>query len=138
MLYHEGVDAEDILPLLQTCIADGKSFAGLGTDITKAALEKAETVRGILDSNKAVAEKVTALQKCIKIEDAAHLHRDLEKRAIDQAHVEAIQHQEEEEAELEEIAVKQMAAVELMTIVGSKGLSADHVIIIGFDNVNMG
>ena len=31
-----------------------------------------------------------------------------------------------------------MAAVELMTIVGSKGLSADHVIIIGFDNVNMG
>ena len=31
-----------------------------------------------------------------------------------------------------------MAAVELMTIVGSKGLSADHVIIIGFDNVNIG
>jgi superfamily I DNA/RNA helicase len=30
-----------------------------------------------------------------------------------------------------------MSAVELMTIVGSKGLSADHVIIIGFDNVNM-
>ncbi len=30
-----------------------------------------------------------------------------------------------------------MGAIELMTIVGSKGLSADHVIIIGFDNVNM-
>jgi UvrD-like helicase family protein len=30
-----------------------------------------------------------------------------------------------------------MSAVELMTIVGAKGLSADHVIIIGFDNVNM-
>ena len=28
--------------------------------------------------------------------------------------------------------------MELMTIVGSKGLSADHVIIIGFDNVNIG
>lgn len=48
-----------------------------------------------------------------------------------------IEHQEEEEAELEEIEVKKMGAVELMTIVGSKGLSADHVIIIGFDNVNM-
>lgn len=138
VLYHEEVEADDLLPLLQTCIADGKSFAGLGTDITKAALEKAETVRDILDSNKAVAEKVTALRECIKIEDSARLRRDLEKRSIDQAHVEAIQHQEEEEAELEEIAVKQMAAVELMTIVGSKGLSADHVIIIGFDNVNMG
>jgi superfamily I DNA/RNA helicase len=30
-----------------------------------------------------------------------------------------------------------MSCVELMTIVGSKGLSADHVIIVGFDNVNM-
>jgi len=38
---------------------------------------------------------------------------------------------------LEEIEVKKMGAVELVTIVGSKGLSADHVIIIGFDNVNM-
>jgi superfamily I DNA/RNA helicase len=138
VLYHEGTKADDLLPLLDACIAGGKSFAGLGTDITKAALEKAETVRGILDSDKAVAEMVTALQKCIKIEDGAQLRGDLEKRAIDQVHVEAIEHQEEEEAELEEIAVKQMAAVELMTIVGSKGLSADHVIIIGFDNVNMG
>ena len=31
-----------------------------------------------------------------------------------------------------------MCAVELMTIMGSKGLSADHVIVIGFDDVNMG
>lgn len=137
VLYHEGVKTDDLLPLLKICIADGKSFVGLGTDITKAAVEKAKTVQSILDSDKAVAEKVTALLKFIKIEDTAQLRRDLEKRVIDQSHDEAIQHQEEEEAELEEIAVKQMAAVELMTIVGSKGLSADHVIIIGFDNVNM-
>jgi superfamily I DNA/RNA helicase len=61
----------------------------------------------------------------------------LEKDVIDKQRIEAIEHQDEEEAELEEIQVKQMSAVELMTIVGSKGLSADHVIIIGFDNVNM-
>ena len=30
-----------------------------------------------------------------------------------------------------------MSAVELLTIPGSKGLSADHVIIVGFDDVNM-
>src|SRR5437667_6046489 len=30
-----------------------------------------------------------------------------------------------------------MSAVELMTIVGAKGLSADYVIVIGFDDVNM-
>ena len=65
------------------------------------------------------------------------LQRDLERHAIDRQRIEAIEHQDEEEAELEEIQVKQMSAVELMTIIGSKGLSADHVIIIGFDNVNM-
>jgi superfamily I DNA/RNA helicase len=65
------------------------------------------------------------------------LQQDLEKAAIDKQRIEAIEHQDEEAAELEEIQVKQMSAVELMTIVGSKGLSADHVIIIGFDNVNM-
>jgi superfamily I DNA/RNA helicase len=65
------------------------------------------------------------------------LKQDLEKGAIDKRRIEAIEHQDEEEAELEEIQVKQMSAVELMTIIGSKGLSADHVIMIGFDNVNM-
>jgi superfamily I DNA/RNA helicase len=48
-----------------------------------------------------------------------------------------LEHQEEEQAELEEIEVTQMSAIELITIVGAKGLSADHVIIIGFDDVNM-
>ena len=66
------------------------------------------------------------------------MRKDLEKHAINEQQANAIEHQEEESAELEEIEVKQMSAVELMTIVGSKGLSADHVIIIGFDNVNMG
>jgi superfamily I DNA/RNA helicase len=110
----------------------------LDTDITRAALATAEAVRDILDSDKTVAEKLAALAEHIEIDNTTHLRRDLEKTAIDQARVEATQHQEEEEAEAEEIAVKEMAAIELMTIVGSKGLSADHVIIIGFDNVNMG
>ncbi len=65
------------------------------------------------------------------------LQRDLERHGVDKQRIEAIEHQDEEEAELEEIQVKQLSAVELMTIVGAKGLSADHVIIIGFDNVNM-
>ncbi len=137
VLHHEGLESEDLLPLIQKCLAESKSFAALDADNTKAALERAETVRDILDSNKTVTEKVTALCACIKIRAAELLCRDLEKSAINQARVDALHHQEEEDAELEEIAVKQMAAVELMTIVGSKGLSADNVIIIGFDNVNM-
>jgi superfamily I DNA/RNA helicase len=137
VLHHERVRLVDLLPLLQTCIATGKSFATLDENITRIALGKASTVRDILDSNRNPAEKVVALREHIEIEDPERLCQDLEKSAIDQARVKAIQHQEEEDAELEEIAIRQMAAVELMTVVGSKGLSADHVIIIGFDNVNM-
>lgn len=137
VLHHQAVSMADLLSLLDTCLAEKKNFADLGSKIIKEALAKAEAVREIIDSKKTNAEKVAALAKQIKIENAALLSRDLEKSVIDQARAEAIQHQEEEEAELDEIAVKQMAAIELMTIVGSKGLSAEHVIIVGFDNVNM-
>src|SRR5262249_5676352 len=82
-------------------------------------------------------EKVEALAQHIQVTNLKLLKQDLEKDAMDKQRIEAMEHQDEEEAELEEIQVKQMSAVELMTIVGSKGLSADHVIIIGFDNVNM-
>jgi len=90
-----------------------------------------------LDSKETIKKKVEALAKHIQIDDLKLLDRDFERQALDKRRIEAIEHQDEEEAELEEIEVKQMSAVELMTIVGAKGLSADHVIIIGFDNVNM-
>lgn len=137
VLYHEGIGADDLLPLLQSCIMDNKSFATLATDNIKSALQTASAIRDVLDSDKGIAQKIAALSEHIQITEPAQRQRDLENSVIDQARVEAVQHQEEEEAELEEIAIKQMAAIELMTIVGSKGLSADYVIIIGFDNVNM-
>ncbi len=86
------------------------------------------------DDNSEVVPPLDELSgtECIQISDVKLLQQDLEKAAIDKQRIEAIEHQDEEEAELEEIQVKQMSAVELMTIVGS-----DHVIIIGFDNVNM-
>jgi superfamily I DNA/RNA helicase len=67
VLHHEGIEAETLLTMLQTCIKDTKGFAALDTDVTKKALEQAETVRDILDSNNAAAEKVAALGKCIKL-----------------------------------------------------------------------
>jgi superfamily I DNA/RNA helicase len=80
---------------------------------------------------------VKSLCKCICIAYPAVLRAELEKNEINTDRIARIIHQEEEEAELEEIEVKQMSAVELMPIVRAKGLSADHVFVIGFDNVNM-
>jgi len=137
VLFHEGVGGNELLALLKTCLSDGKSLSAIDDKHIQDALGKAKTVREILDSEKTIAEKIQALAECIQISDVKLLQRDLEKAVIDKQRLEAIEHQDEEEAELEEIQVKQMSTVELMTIVGSKGLSADHVIIIGFDNVNM-
>jgi superfamily I DNA/RNA helicase len=138
VLYYEGFRGDELLSLLSRCLDDGRSLSALDDERIRTALSKALKVRDILDSQAPIAKKVEDLAECIQIAKTTLLRQDLERLAIDKERVEAIEHQEEEEAELEEIAVQQMSAVELMTIVGSKGLSADHVIIIGFDNVNMG
>jgi superfamily I DNA/RNA helicase len=137
VLHYEGVRGNELLALLRPCLAESKSFSALGTQEIKDALAKAQKVRDILDSKETIKKKVETLAKHIQIDDLKSLERDLERHGLDKQRIEAIEHQDEEEAELEEIQVKQMSAVELITIVGAKGLSADHVIIIGFDNVNM-
>ena len=137
VLYYEGIRGNAILPLLRECLASSKSLSALGHEHIKGALAKAAKVREIVDSKETVAKKIEALTKHIRIDDLKSLQADLERHGINKQRIEAMEHQDEEEAELEEIQVKQMSAVELMTIIGAKGLSADHVIIIGFDNVNM-
>lgn len=138
VLHYEDIKQDDLRSLLRTCLSENKPFAAMNAKVVKDAITKASAVREIVESKASTEEKVQALAKRIRIADPGLLQADLEKLAIDKNRVESIEHQEEEDAELEEIEVKQMAAVELMTIVGSKGLSADHVIIIGFDDVNMG
>ncbi len=76
-----------------------------------------------MDSDARVDSKVETPNRQIQVANPKLLRQELEKAAIDDERAGAIEHQEEEQAELEEIAIKKMSAVELMTIVGSKGLS---------------
>jgi superfamily I DNA/RNA helicase len=137
VLHHEGINPEKVAPLLQACLKKKIPFASLNDDVIKAVLTKASAVRAVIDSKLSAADKVKALAKEITIANADLLQNDLEKKKVDDELVGTIEHQEDEDAELEEIKVKSMSAIELMTIVGSKGLSADHVIIVGFDDVNL-
>jgi superfamily I DNA/RNA helicase len=100
-------------------------------------LEKCDQIKAIMEEEISVDEKIEKLSVHLAFDDKEKLKRDLEQQEIDQEIVAGLEHQEEEEAELEEIEVKKMSAIELITIVGAKGLSADHVIIVGFDDVNM-
>ena len=136
VLHHEGIIDDELLRLLETCIAKKQSLSSMEADCIKHAATKAAMVREIVESKRAVEEKVAAIAKLLQISDPERLRSDMDTKGIDKQQADTIEHQEEEEAELAEIKEKPMCAVELMTIVGSKGLSADHVIIIGFDNVN--
>ena len=102
-------------------------------------LQKSNEIKRILDHNDtSIKQKIENVTSHIAIANTEKLKENFIRKSIGNETIVAIEHEEEEEAELEEIEVKRMNAVELLTIVGSKGLSAEHVIIIGFDNVNMG
>lgn len=138
VLHYEKITEDVILMLLKTCVAQNKPLFAADHKSIKDAHLKATKVREILESKDTLDNKIEGISKQVQIEKIKALRRDLERHEINEQRVDTVEHQEEEAAELEEIEVKQMSAVELLTIVGSKGLSADHVMIIGFDNVNMG
>lgn len=137
LLHYENVSGEKISALIEACLTKEKNFADLQDADVKNILAKVITVKNILESEASIEEKLKQLAGQVSFESLDELKVDLEKAAIDKKRIEIIEHQEEEQAELEELEIRKMSAVELMTIVGSKGLSAEHVIILGFDDINM-
>ena len=137
VLHYERISEDKVHQMIAKAMQEFKNLCDLDFSEIHDALNKCNNINTILDGENTAAEKLHQISSIISIVDKEKLQKDIERKAIDQEEVARLDHEEEEEAELEEIEVKKMGAVELMTIVSSKGLSADHVIIIGFDNVNM-
>jgi len=137
VLHYEDESIESVNLLITCAIKAGINLCDLDNQKIIDTLSKCNDIKAIVESQGTTEEKVDRISNVIIIANKEQLLADLARKAINQNEVTRLEHEEEEEAELEEIEVKRMGAVELMTIVGSKGLSADHVIIIGFDNVNM-
>ena len=138
VLHYENIAEARVHELIESAMQNNQNFCDLESEETKNAMRKCNEIKAILEANdQMIEQKIESIARHIAVADQNRLKEDIERKSINQEEVAEIEHQEEEEAELEEIEVRKMSAVELMTIVGSKGLSADHVIIIGFDNVNM-
>ncbi len=138
VLYYENIAGARVHKLIKTAMQNNQNFFNLEAEEIKSATQKCNEIKTILEANdQTIEQKIEGIAGQISLTDKNRLKKDIEKKSINDEKVSEIEHQEEEEAELEEIEVKKMGAVELLTIVGSKGLSANHVIIIGFDNVNM-
>lgn len=137
VIYYEGISDDIAHTLIENSLNNNQDFCNLNTVEISAIITKCNSVKTIIESSQNVDQKIDSLSALITISDKVKLKNEFNIKNIGQDQVVTIEHEEEEEAELEEIEVKRMGAVELMTIVGSKGLSADHVIIIGFDDINM-
>ena len=137
VLYYENVTGSNVTNLIKKCQETNKKLFEFEEDYLRDILTKCKRVKTILELSDSIEDKIKKLKVEIDFDDLPKLAEDLNKQSINSYHIEKIEHNEEEEAELEELEIKQMSAVELLTIVGSKGLSADHVIIIGFDDQNM-
>lgn len=138
VLHYENIDENIVHELIESAMQNDQNLRDLEFEEITNAIQKCNEIKRILDDNSTnIEQMIENITPLITIDDSEKLKNDITRKSIGNETIAAIEHEEEEDAELEEIEVKRMNAIELLTIVGSKGLSADHVIIIGFDNVNM-
>jgi len=91
--------------------------------------QKCRAVKEILESDdSSPREKIEAVSRIVSVGDVDTLLADFERFPIGR------QTSDEDRAPFER---RLTSAVQLTTIVGSKGLSADHVIVLGCDNANL-
>ncbi len=139
VLHHENTAENRMHELIEEAMGRNQALCDLESEEIRDAIQKCNDIKVILEAGgQTIEQKIKKIAGSITITDKDRLKEDIVRKPITPEEVVEIKHQEDEDAELEEIEVKKMGAIELMSIIGSKGLSADHVIIIGFDNVNMG
>lgn len=134
---YEEVPNDIIIELVDKCLSGSINFYDLEDEIISSTISRCNEIKSIIDSLDTTEIKIDKIGQVLSLSDPERLKTEFEKQPINANHLEEIEKAEDDGAELDELEVQQMSAVELMTIVGSKGLSADHVIIIGFDDVNM-
>lgn len=130
VLSHEGVDQEAVTALLREAMGSGRNLADLEHETIRSCLDKCEAVRTILDEESDATQEAQAVAAVGLSGDVEALARSLERLPIGTA-TEA----DGDDGYLGQSAVS--SAITVTTIVGAKGLSADHVIVLGCDNVNL-
>jgi hypothetical protein len=130
VLFHEGVADEVAHALLGAALAGETSLNERGGQEIERARSVAAHVRSTIESTLGAQDKADRLAELIVVDDVRSLSSDLERQPIEL--------QDSSSSDEEEIwTAGAISPVDLMTMIGAKGLSADHVIVIGFDDVNM-
>ncbi len=132
MLHLAEVSVDDVHPLVKEALEQEVRLAEV-VDRHMPLMEVARQCAAALDDSGGDAEQaVGRIEKLIAVDDPGALVTELGEHPLTQAE---IREREDEDAISTAAAI---APVALMSITGSKGLSAHHVIVLGCDDVNMG
>ena len=133
VLDYEDVPVAEAHPLIAEALDRGCALAEIEHELVTNALRKCKAVAALLNNEQLdVAETVAELARVVSIEHPAMLADELTTARLTVVQILA---EDEEEEAIETAGAA--APVEMMTMVGSKGLSAQHVIVIGCDDVNL-
>lgn len=133
VLEYEKVPPEEVHPILTAALNDDCFLSQVDSDLISGAVLKSKNVAFIIGGDSLVSsDKVARLAALVEVDDPDRLMHELAQDPIGTATVSS-------EAELAAAhpTADKLSPVELMSMIGAKGLSAKHVIIIGCDNVNM-
>ena len=130
ILEHEGISVADVHKLLVQALDTGMNLADLDSGAIADGLEKCRAVAAIIDSESlAACEKAERCAEVLPVGASNRLAGELDADPISSSTDEGTD------------AIETSAGgspIELLTIVGAKGLSAKHVMVLGCDNVNLG
>ncbi len=133
VLHYEGLTGTQVHPLIESALNGSCSLAEVESNVIADALAKCSEVSAIIDRTALpIAERVQAIGELIAISNPSAVAEELEVTPIPGG-IFAVEDEAEEAIE----TAGASAPVELLTLVGSKGLSARHVMVIGCDNVNL-
>jgi hypothetical protein len=133
ILHYEGASSAEVHPLLVSALDGDQPLSSIDSPLILSAVGKCTTVNQIVgDTALSPQEVVSRLCEILPITNQDRLCAELEADPLSAG----IFGPDEDADEAIETAGAS-AAVEMLTMVGSKGLSAKHVIIIGCDDVNL-
>ncbi len=130
VLQHEGVAQERIASLIERAIAEENDFIALGDDVIATCVEKSKQVHDVIQAGGTGTELTAQIQKLVHVSAPDQLARDLDRAPIAKA-----ADPDDETPEFQQ--TQTVTCVQIETIVGAKGLSADHAIVLGCDDTTL-
>ena len=127
---YEQLDRDVVASLLREALDRGVNLADLKHDTVKACLKKCAAIHDILEDSQTTRRSAELVEALGDVTDPDSLARDLERLPLG-----STVDPDTESLDLEQKEV--VGAVDITTIVGAKGLSADHVVVLGCDDVNL-